>query len=695
MQNRLSQLTWRRALLASLVCASTSFVACGGSSPAPAPAPMSESTPVAQAEDVALVDKLASEALVEKSEQSQAAAAVAVSAVNVWLTTPDGASKLQNTTTVAFGTLTTTSLTITIDPKLRYQPVQGFGASITDSSASVLYRLTAANRDAAMRSLFDPVSGNGLSLLRQPIGASDFVVDKAYTYNDLPAGETDYAMEKFSIQHDEAQIIPLLKQAKLLNPNLRIIATPWSPPAWMKTNNSLVGGALKDTPEIYKAYALYFVKFLKAYRAAGVPVSAVSVQNEPQNVAPKGYPGMGMPVQQQAKFIKVLGPAIKEAGLKTVILGYDHNWSLHPDDEALTPPNEVVEREYPGTLLGDLEAAPWVGGIAYHCYYGDASRQTAFHKQHLDMPLYLTECSGSKGAADSAEKSFSDTLRWHSRNLIIGAMRNWSRSVINWNLALEPNGQPHVGGCDTCTGILAVGPGQTVTPNAEYYLLGHLSRFVKTGAMRVASSSYGSIGWNGQIMNVAFRNPDGSTVLVVHNENDAPRSFAVQLGDKGFEYTLPGGALATFTWTGQVPAESALRLIDPSNMIASANPSGPSNPCCSGDVASHLADDDASSRWSSGTGQEPGLYVQLNLSQQAMVKRVVLDAGSSNGDYVRGYALHVSNDGSNWGTPVATGAGTGQLTTIDIAPTSARYVRVVSTGTVGNWWSVHEMRVYR
>jgi glucosylceramidase len=693
MKNRHSTKRWRLALLVSLVCAGTSFVACGGDSPVSASP--SVSAPVVQAEDLALVDKLGAEVAIDKHEQAQYAGATAASAVKVWLTTPDGASKLQSVAPAAFGTPTTGQLTITIDPKLRYQPVQGFGASITDSSAAVLYRLTPANRDAAMRSLFDPVNGNGLSLLRQPIGASDFVVDKAYTYNDLPAGQTDYAMEKFSIKHDEAQIIPLIKQARAINPNVRIIATPWSPPAWMKTNNSLVGGTLKDTPEIYKAYSLYLVKFLQAYKAAGAPVSAISVQNEPQNVAPLGYPGMGMPVQQQAKLIKVLGPAIKAAGFKTVILGYDHNWALHPDDEALTPPNEPVEREYPTTLISDPEAAPWVGGIAYHCYYGDANRQTVFHKQHPNLALYLTECSGSKSPADSATKVFSDTLRWHSRNLIIGAMRNWSRSVINWNLALEPNGQPHVGGCDTCTGVVAVGPDQTVTPNAEYYLLGHLSRFVKTGAMRIASSSFGTIGWNGQVMNVAFRNPDGSTVLVVHNENDETRTFSVQLGDKGFDYTLPGGALASFTWTGQVPGENALRLIDPSTMTASANPPGPTNPCCTVDVASHLSDDDASNRWSSGTGQEPGLYVQLNLNQQATIKRVVLDAGTSGGDYVRGYALHVSNDGANWGNPIATGAGTGQLTTINIPPTSARYVRVVSTASVGNWWSVHEMRVYR
>jgi glucosylceramidase len=616
--------------------------------------------------------------------------------VHVWLTTPDGQSKLQDAGTVSFSTTPPTALTITIDPLQRYQPVDGVGASITDSSAEVMYRLSPSNRDAAMASLFDPVSGAGLGVLRQPIGGSDFVAEAAYTYNDLPAGETDHAMQRFSIAHDEQKILPLLRQALALNPQIRIVATPWSPPAWMKTNGSLVGGELIDTPEIYSAYALYFVKFVQAYQAAGVPVHAITVQNEPQNRTPDGYPGMGMSATQQAKFIAVLGPALQAAGLRTRIFAYDHNWSMHPDDIADVPPGQPVETEYPSLVAADPQASPWVRGVAYHCYYGEPARQTQFRDDHLRLPVYFTECSGSKNLTDPPEKTFSETLRWHSRNLAVGVMRNWGRTVVNWNLALDPAGGPHVGGCATCTGVITVGPDQAVTRNAEYHVLGHIGKFVRAGATRIGSTSFGSTAWNGQIMSVAFRNTDGSTVLVVHNQNDAPGSFSAAVGNQQFGYTLPGGALATFTWPASAVLDDGLPRLSPTPMAASALPAGPTDLCCVNDVAANLVDDEASTRWASGTAQAPGQFVQVDLGAHKAMSRVVLDAGTSSGDYPRGYALHLSDDGVNWGDPVVSGSGSGQLTVIDLPQQRrARYLRVVSTASAPNWWSVADLRVYR
>jgi glucosylceramidase len=620
----------------------------------------------------------------------------ALTDAKVWLTTPDGSSKLAQTTSVAFVTAPNSSdPIITVDPTLKYQPVEGFGASITDSSAEVLYRLSTQNRANVMRSLFDRNTGNGLNILRQPIGASDFVATAAYTYNDIPADQTDYQMQRFSIAHDEAKILPLLRQAKSINPSIQIIATPWSPPAWMKTNASLVGGELKDSPEIYKAYALYLRKFIQAYGAAGVRVDAITLQNEPQNRTPLGYPGMHMSTYQQAELIKVLGPMLKAAGIKTKILAYDHNWSVHPDDIAATPPGQPVETEYPANLLSNPAAAAWISGVAYHCYFGSPVRQRELLKSYPQLAMYITECSASKSVGDSEAKAFSDTLRFHARNLEVGGMRNGARTVVNWNIVLDPEGNPHVGGCATCIGVLTVGPDQKVTPNAEYYLLGHLARFVKRGALRIASTSFGTPEWNGQIMSVAFRNPDRSTVLVVHNENDAPRSFAVKLGNKGFSYTLPGGSVATFVWQGQADGEKDYKLLDPLQMTATANPPAPTNPCCTVDVAAHMIDDDASTRWSSGTGQVPGQYVQINMGRSTELRRVILDAGTSAGDYLRGYSVQLSADGTNWGTPVATGNGAGQLTTIDFARQTARYVRVTSTASVGSWWSLADIRMYR
>ena len=617
-----------------------------------------------------------------------AAAEPAVAApprAQVWVTTPDGALKLSNRSSAEFRPGGSENLTISLDPSRTYQTMDGFGASITDSSAHVLFRLDRRNRNATMRRLFSPTEGNGLSFLRQPMGASDFVAGDFYTYDDLPPGGTDYDMSRFSIAHDRAQILPLLRQALALNPRLKVIGSPWSPPAWMKTNGSLIGGRLIDDPRIYAAYARYFVKFVHAYERAGVPVYAVTVQNEPQNRNPSGYPGMDLPVAQEAKLIVALGRAFGEARLDTKILGYDHNWSMHPEDIASTPPGEQPETEYPTDLLSS-RAGRFIAGTAFHCYAGDPSRQTVLHRAFPDKGIWFTECSGSHGENDPPAQFFSDTLKWHTRNLVLGVTRNWGKTVVNWNLALDPSGGPHRGGCDTCTGVVTVGPGQTVTENAEYHTLGHLARFVKPGARRIASTSFGTTGWNGQIMDAAFRNRDGSTALVVHNENDDPRSFAVAQAGHSFDYTLPGGALATFTWPAVRALDDDLTLLDADRMSATASPAGePGN----------TVDDDATTRWTTGAAQQPGQWVQVDLGRSQKVRRVVLDTGIDVGDYPRGYSLYTSGDGAHWNEPVATGAGQGQLTTIDIAATGARFLRVVQTATAPQWWSIADLRVYR
>jgi glucosylceramidase len=613
-------------------------------------------------------------------------AAAAPPAAHVWVTTPDGAMKMSDRGAADFRPGGSDLLTISVDPTRRYQVMDGFGASITDSSAYVLSRLDGKTRAAAMRRLFSRTDGDGLSFLRQPMGASDFVAGGFYTYDDLPAGRTDYGMTRFSIAHDRAQILPLLRQALALNPQLKVIGSPWSAPAWMKTNQSLIGGRLIDEPRIYAAYARYFVEFVRAYERARVPVYAVTVQNEPQNRHPNGYPGTDMPVAQEAKLIEALGPALHAAGLHTKILGYDHNWSEHPADIASTPPGEDPETEYPTDLLNS-SAGRWIAGTAFHCYSGDPSRQTALHDAFPDKGIWFTECSGSHGPSDPPAQVFSDTLKWHARNLVLGVTRNWGRTVVNWNLALDPAGGPHLGGCDTCSGVVTVGPGQTVTENAEYYTLGHLARFVRPGAVRIASTSFGTTGWNGQVMDAAFRNPDGSTALVVHNENDDPRSFAVAQGGASFAYTLPGGALATFTWPASPALNDGRVLLDAHGTTATASPPGD---------AGNAVDDDATTRWTTGAGQEPGQYLQVDLGSSQPVRRVVLDTGADAGDFPRGYALFTSADGVHWSdAPAASGAGGGQLTTIDVPATAARFLRVVQTQAAPQWWSVADLRVYR
>jgi glucosylceramidase len=631
-----------------------------------------------------IVRELAAAALLLGLTAVPAQAARDAPQASVWVTTPDRAELMARRPPVTFGTTPSTQPTIVVDPDHGYQTVDGFGASITDSSAVVLAGLSPAVRADTMRKLFDPVRGIGVSFLRQPVGSSDFTASaEHYTYDDVPPGQTDFALRHFSIAHDEAKVLPLLREAKRLNPRLSVMATPWSPPAWMKTTGSLVGGRLKDDPAVYDAYARYLVRFVQAYRAAGVPVDFLSVQNEPQNRTPDAYPGTDMPVAQQLRVIAALGPMLHRASPRTRILAYDHNWATHPNDVANTPPGSSPETDYPYEILRD-RASRWIAGTAYHCYYGDPGAQTALHDAFPGKGIWFTECSGSHGPTDPPDKVFRDTLVWHARTITIGTTRNWARSAVNWNIALDATGGPHNGGCGTCTGLVTVQPDGSVTTDAEYYTIGHLSRFVKPGARRIASTSFGTTGWNGQIMDVAFRNPDGSTALVVHNENDDPRSFAVNVGDRTFEYTLPGGALATFTWPRSRELDSGLDSVPLDGATATAS---------LGSGAALAVDDDASTRWSSEAAQAPGQYLQLELGAREHFRRVAVDSGGNLGDYARGWRLSVSDNGTTWRT-LATGTGVGQLTTIDVRRTSARFLRITSTTPADNWWSVADIRLY-
>src|SRR4051794_21834960 len=331
-----------------------------------------------------------------------------LSLVRSWVTTPDGRQLMaeQSSAALVDGDADSSAVTISVDPAVRYQEVQGFGASITDSSAAVLYRLDPEVRRDTMVRLFDPRRGAGLSYLRQPMGASDFVDEDAYTYDDVPRGQSDYEMEHFSIAHDRAQILPLLRRARALNPQLKIVATPWTAPAWMKTTGSLVGGSLIEDAQIYQSYARYFVRFLEAYAAAGVPVDAVTVQNEP-HVSPDNYPGMSMSPAQEAAFIAVLGPALEEAGLSTAILAYDDNWTA-PNDPA---PGDV----YVGQVVSDPGAARWVDGVAVHCYSGGVRTQADVHRMLPDAQILVSECSGYRRPGESSAAVFARELGTDAR----------------------------------------------------------------------------------------------------------------------------------------------------------------------------------------------------------------------------------------------------------------------------------------
>ena len=430
---------------------------------------------------------------------------------------------LQGKAPLQFGSERKPLLTITVDDAQRYQQIDGFGASLTDSSAWLIsHKLTDAQRTEALEMLFSRDKGIGLSMLRQPMGSSDFAALEDYSYDDMPAGQSDPSLAHFSIDRDRQYIIPLLREALALNPKLKIIATPWSPPGWMKTSGSMVYGGL--LPSSYPPLANYFVRYIKAYEAAGVPIYGITPQNEPLHL-PHDYPGMDMMAQEQIAFVRDhLGPALRDAGLKQKVMVFDHNWDLI---------------DYPITVLSDPQAATFAAGIAIHCYGGSVTAQTELHNRFPNKDIWLTECSGGDWQKG---RPLEQPVR-----LVIGATRNWAKSVILWNLALDQNHNPHLGGCSTCGGVITINhsssPAQIV-PTVDFTALGHASKFVMAGAERIDSNSFEQ----GSLEDVAFRNPDGSIVLLVLNGSNDAMAFNIAWKKKYAWYKLGPGAVATFRW---------------------------------------------------------------------------------------------------------------------------------------------------
>lgn len=415
---------------------------------------------------------------------------------------------------------------ITVDENTRYQTFTGGGASFTDTAAWLLNSsgaLSQAARDAAMRKLFSPSDGIGLSFLRNPMGASD-LARYGYTYDDVPAGQSDPSLSRFSLAHDLADVVPLTRQALQLNPALTVMASPWTAPAWMKDSGSLNGGWLKA--ENYGAYASYFVKYLQAYKDQGVNVSYVTAQNEPTCCS--GYPSMSWNASGLAYFTKSeLLPRLQSAGLATKVLAHDWNWDVYDSYAAQTVDDPAI-RDHPN-----------FGGIAWHGYGGDIAKQTAVHNRYPALDAFGTEHSGGTWIADQQREDMSD---------IIGYTRNWAKSVTKWSLAVDQNMGPHNGGCGTCTGLVTVhngdGASGTVDYTVEYYDMGHLTKFVRPGAQRIASTA------STAVPNVAWRNPDGSKALIAYNGSSSARTLTVNWGGQHATYSLPGRTSATFAWSG-------------------------------------------------------------------------------------------------------------------------------------------------
>lgn len=444
--------------------------------------------------------------------------------VSVWVTTGDRSRLLDRGPDLSFVAESPDApFMLQVDEQQSFQTMVGFGAAITDASAWLIQtQLAEAQRDSLLSALFDRVAGIGLSFTRITIGASDFSL-RHYTYDDMPRGQTDPRLAQFSIDPAREAVLPVTKSALEINPELRVMATPWSAPGWMKTTDSMIKGRLR--PDAYEPFANYLLAVLEAFSDEGVPIHSISVQNEP-HYEPDDYPGMRMEAEERARFIgEYLGPLLERSGFDdTLILDWDHNWD---------------DFDSPLQVLSDSAARQYIDGVAWHCYAGDVSTQSLVRDAYPDKEVFFTECSGGEWAPD-----FADNLQWNVRNLIIGATRHWSRGTLMWNLALDPNHGPHAGGCGNCRGVVTIDPATgDWTPNEEYYALAHASKFVRPGARRVESTS-----GVGGLESVAFRNPDGSKAMIVLNTAAEERDFGVDSGDGWFSYSLPAGAVATFGW---------------------------------------------------------------------------------------------------------------------------------------------------
>lgn len=439
-------------------------------------------------------------------------------AVEVWLTTPDKTFLFEQVPYPKIKlTNDTQHPTITINSAKTFQEIDGFGYTLNGGSAMWLMKMNAQARSEILQELFG-TEGNaiGVSYLRVSVGASD-LDERVFSYSDLPEGSIDPELLNFSLDYDTLYLIPVLKEILAINPSIMIMGSPWSAPIWMKSNRSAIGGYL--LPEFYQSYALYFVKYIQGMREHGIRIDAITVQNEPLH--PGNNPSMYMSAQDQATFVRdYLGPMFQKHSIDTKIVIYDHN---------------ADRIDYPISILNDTVARRFIDGSAFHLYGGVIEELSKVHEAHPDKNLYFTE------QWIGAPADFANDMKWHIENLIVGATRNWCRTVLEWNLAADPNQKPHTdrGGCTRCLGAITI-DGDRVERNPAYYIIAHASKFVRPGSVRIYSNVVPSL------PNVAFKTPNGDYVLIAINTSNESMVFSLALGEKSLATSLDAGAVATY-----------------------------------------------------------------------------------------------------------------------------------------------------
>ena len=436
----------------------------------------------------------------------------------LWITMPDKSVMLQEqpVNISSNQSKNNNNIQLNINTGTTYQEMDGFGYTLSGGSAMHISKMSAPARAKFLQEIYSTgVNDLGSSYIRISVGASD-LDEKIFSYNDLPAGQTDVNIEKFDLGYDKQYLIPVLQQILKINPSIKILGSPWSPPVWMKTNGDTRGGSLK--PEYYTAYAKYLVKYIQEMKKNGITIDALTIQNEPLH--PGNNPSLLMLAEDQKVFVRDhLGPQFEKNNIKTKIIVYDHN-ADRPD--------------YPITILNDKEAAKYIDGSAFHLYGGKIEAVSSVHEAHPNKNLYFTEqWVGAPG-------DFAKELNWHIENLIIGAPNNWCKTVLEWNLAADENQNPHTdrGGCDRCLGAVTI-TGDKVTREPAYYIIAHASKFVRPGSLRVKSNVIEGL------PNVAYKTPNGGTVAIIQNTSKEDKTIDVNAGNKNTTITLKAGAVAT------------------------------------------------------------------------------------------------------------------------------------------------------
>jgi glucosylceramidase len=467
--------------------------------------------------------------------------------VESWVTNPDRSALFQKQSDLVLFNNSNRGggATIVIDESQRFQEMDGFGFALTGGSAEHMIKMSPAARTRLLQELFTWDNNNiGISYIRLSIGASD-LNSYVFSYDDLKGDDTDFELKNFSLSQDLIDVIPVMKEILTINPDIKILGSPWSAPAWMKTNNNVRGGALKK--ECYDVYARYFIKYIQSMKNQGITIDAITIQNEPLNS--KNTPSMQWYWTEQADFIKNhLGPTLKKAGITTRIILFDHNCD---------------RIDYPLALLSDPEVSQYADGSGFHHYGGDIGAMSYLHLARPDKNLYFTEQMVTERPGDEKINISAPVNR-----LIIGTTRNWSKNVILWNLAADPDNDPHTdnGGCSMCQGALTI-DGENVSRNIAYYTVAHASKFVRPGSVRIASTYTGdrsisltedeerpgikrvAVLENSQVLpNVAFKTPDDKIVIIVVNDSSANNSFRIQYNGKTASFRLNPGAVGTYIW---------------------------------------------------------------------------------------------------------------------------------------------------